>query len=300
MTHRRSILVGVDFSKCSASAVNHAARIARDGGVELHAVHVLEPLVVTNLQERLGYTLEEIVASQLRDARAAWAGFASQAAETLTAELSVEIGNPGIVLLREARALPAELVVVGARGSSPVATGIGVVAATCLKKAPCDVLLVRDRHRAAFKRVAACVGFSEVSPFVVDRAARIAVQNGAELHVMHAFDGPWNKLHYRAPTPEAKPDFQRQYRDALRRRLQVLAEPLIGEITGLQPQYQLFDHASPCAAIAQFVKDMNVDLVAIGASRCAHLRDVFVGTITERVANLAPVSILTVRPPVQQ
>jgi nucleotide-binding universal stress UspA family protein len=45
-----SIVVAVDFTPCSATALAQAARIAQWNQAKLHVVHVIETLVVIELQ----------------------------------------------------------------------------------------------------------------------------------------------------------------------------------------------------------------------------------------------------------
>jgi len=49
MNQLKNILVAVDFSDCSKAALAQAVHIARWNGARLHALHVIEPLVVTDV-----------------------------------------------------------------------------------------------------------------------------------------------------------------------------------------------------------------------------------------------------------
>ena len=93
--------------------------------------------------------------------------------------------------------------------------------------------------------------------------------------MLHVFDAPWHRLRYRAPTPQASPDYQKQYRDGLRRRLEAFCEPDQDEMARLETRYTVYDF--------------------IGQRR-TKLRDMLLGSTAERVVREAPCSILTVKP----
>ena len=60
MDQIKTILVGIDFSKCSINAFHQAVRIAQKNGAALHVLHVVETVVVDELAEALYPTVKEI------------------------------------------------------------------------------------------------------------------------------------------------------------------------------------------------------------------------------------------------
>ena len=58
-----SLVVGIDFTPCAASALRQAIRIAERSQAALQAVHVIESLVVTDLEEALGGLQTDVRAS---------------------------------------------------------------------------------------------------------------------------------------------------------------------------------------------------------------------------------------------
>ena len=66
MNELRTIVVGLDFSRCSLKALAHAVRIARWNGARLHAVHVIDALVLTDLAEVLRIPPDEVRAQHVR------------------------------------------------------------------------------------------------------------------------------------------------------------------------------------------------------------------------------------------
>ena len=290
------IVVGVDFTSCSAAGLRQAIRIAAWQGATVQAVHAIEPLVVMDLEEALRPLQSDIRAGLVRDAGKAWAEFTAGLPGAAGLELAVEIDHPVTALLRRVREQSAELLVLGTHGASPADRGAGTLAMACARKAMASVLLVKEPHAGPFASIVACIDFSPTSRRALEAAVRVAVHDRAVLHVLHVFDAPWHRLHYRAPTPQASPDYQKQYRDGLRRQLEAFCELHRGEMDRLDNRYAVFDFDGPSAGIIEFARQVAADLVVLGTRGRTTLRDMLLGSTAERVVRDAPCSILTVKP----
>jgi nucleotide-binding universal stress UspA family protein len=297
MSAWRSIVLGVDFTPCSAAALRQAVRIAERSGAELEVVHVLETLVVADLEEALApHRQGDLRASLVGDARQAWQEFTAGVPGARALDLHVEIDSPTAAILRRVRARAADLLVLGVHGTSPPDRGAGTLATACVRHAAASVLLVRDQHGPPFRSVIACIDFSPTSRRALEEAVRMAEQDGAALHILHVFDAPWHRLHYRAPTPQASPDYQKQYRDLLHRSLESFSAPLVPRDGRLDVRHELFDYQGHGAGITEFVGRAGGDLVVLGTRGRTNLRDLLLGSTAERVVRDAPCSILAVRP----
>jgi nucleotide-binding universal stress UspA family protein len=249
-----------------------------------------------DLEQALSPFQGEIRAGLVRDARDAWSGFTAGIPGASALELEVAIDNPVAAMLRRVRERSADLLVLGTHGTSPADRGPGTLATACVRKARASVLLVRESQVAPFRSVIACVDFSESSRKALEQAVRMAVHDGAVLHALHVFDAPWHRLHYRAPTPQTSADYQRQYRDGLRRRLEAFCKPVVPEMARLKADYEIFDGKGYGAGICQFVERVDGDLVVLGTRGRTNLRDILLGSTAERVVRDAPCSILAVKP----
>lgn len=288
----RSIVVGIDFTEGSRAALAQALRLADALRASVHAVHMLEPLVVTDLQAALSRSEDDIRASLLADAEVAWKEFAHGADEAVTFE--THIGHPVEGTIEAAVRHKAGLLVLGAHGSSPDRAGAGMTASGCVRRSGIKTLLVHATQRAAFRAVLACADFSDTSKEALAQASRIAAIDGADLHVVHAFAPPWERLHYRSPTAQASPDFRKQFRDGLERRLRAFWQEAAGEAQPGNVKFHLLDHGSHGAAITQLAHEQHADLVVLGTRGRTNLRDLLLGSTAERVLRDAPCSILTI------
>jgi len=290
MNELRTIVVGLDFSVCSLKALGHAVRIARWNGARLHVVHVIDALVLTDLAEVLRIPLDEVRAQASRTAEH---GLERQVLEAGgEATIHVAIGAPIEEILKVVREVSADLLVVGTHGDSAPDLGAGTLAIQCLRKAPTKVLLVDNEAGAVFRTIVACVDFSPTSRHAVEQARRVASCQNGEIHWLHVYDPPWNRLHYLMPTSEADPDFRRQYLAALQGRLEAFA----GSPPSSKIRCALFPHSRMGIGIVEYARQVSTDLLVVGARGRTNSRTVLIGTTTERLMRELRCSVLVVRP----
>jgi nucleotide-binding universal stress UspA family protein len=194
------------------------------------------------------------------------------------------------------REVTADLLVLGVHGTTGPGEGAGTLAAKCVRKAPTKVLLVSEAHGEPYGSIVACVDFSESTPTIVDEAVRLARQEKSRLDLLHVYYGPWHNLHYRAPTPEASPEFQKQYMATLQMRLDDRLKDA-GDTHGLEVQCQLLENRSHGRGIVQYAKEREADLVVLGTHGATRLRYILLGCTAERVLRELPCSILAIKPP---
>jgi nucleotide-binding universal stress UspA family protein len=302
MNHLKNIVVGLDFSKHSEQALRQAVRMAQWNKATLHVVYVIDATVLADLQKAMsphvaeGQILDQLYASNQDRIQKLLAGtHRSQAG--LDVEIDVRAGQPFVEILRAVRDTAADLLMLGSNSSSEPRHGAGALATNGVRKAPTKVMLVRKRQTGSFQRVVACVDFSETSRRAVEQAIRVARQDGAHLDIVHAYVPPWMVLHYRAPTPEASPRFEAQYKLNLDACLKQFVQPFAGDLAGLSVAYHLMGSTlSPAEAIVDFLKKSGADLAVLGTRGRSAMMTWFLGTVAERIVRESPCSVLTVKP----
>lgn len=302
MNQLASILVGIDFTLCSAAAVRQAVRLAAWNRSALRAIHVIDTLVVIDLEEALSDFQKDIQKGLLSDAQRAWTNFMPGNPVKSNLALDIVIGNEAQSVLNAVRSQRVDLLVMGINGArtgtaTPVKRelSVGELAKACVRRADCRVLLVDDHHEGAFRTIVVGVDFSPTSQRALETAFRVAAQDGAALHVVHVFEPPWSRLHYFTGASEATPEFQSKYRAALLGRLEGLVGSLGREAAYLKPEFHLVEHASDGRGLAEFAGNRKADLLVMGTRGRTNLADVLLGSTAERVLRIAPCSVLTVR-----
>lgn len=150
MLEIRRILAAVDLGEQTPLVLRHAAEVARRFSSELVVCHVVE---THDLLAGLPPVGESYFPPDWPDQAVAAAK--EKGAEILVqsgapeARLEIRTGSPFVEIVRLAREIEAELVVLGTHGRGPVAhLLLGSVAERVVRKCPCPVLTVRSGAHA--------------------------------------------------------------------------------------------------------------------------------------------------------
>ena len=189
----KHILVPVDFSEFSKTALKQAAAIARLHGSDLLVLHVVppEPIIYSALEP---VTWEyELVLNRARLEMQALED--SGEFSDLKHEYSVQTGALEPVLLRSIREHDTSLVVLATHGRSGIRKLIlGSIAEEIFRTAPCPVLTLGPEvsttllTHGCFQSVLFATDFSEGSRHALPYALGFAQESKARLTLMHALD----------------------------------------------------------------------------------------------------------------
>jgi universal stress protein A len=182
----RRVLCPIDFSSLSRVSLAIASAIARARKAELKALHVV-PSEGVAVPARLGSLDHQALMSQLRKCLAA----AAPAYENIGA--AARKGDPATEILRFARAMPADLIVMGAPGVDRPERPMGPVASVVLARSECPVLTV-PAHQATsssieaglFSRIVCAVDLTPSSRSVILQALSLAWETQGHLTLVCA------------------------------------------------------------------------------------------------------------------
>lgn len=285
----KTFLVGIDLHEGSAGALQSALRIGAPFNTTIHALYVIEDLLVHDLQAELKQMKVDLLDSLKADAQSAWKQFTQNMPEAQAVSFDVQIAHPAAALTREAGRLRADLLLLGTQ--KPGRVGATVLEMACLRKSPCNVLITRQVNPKPFTNIVACVDFSDHSRHVLELANKVASMEKAKLTALHVFQGPWHKLHYRAPTPEASPKFEQEYVEMLNRRLQEFAKK-----ADVAPENVLLtEHPHDGDGIIREVRRLGADLVVVGSFGRSRLADMLLGRTAEHVLRNTSCSVMVIK-----
>lgn len=176
----RNIVCPIDLSAQSRWSLAYAIALARAHNAELRALHVVAgegPAAARGLdfaeRERLMQTLRESLAD------------ADPAHDLIGA--AVRHGDPGTEILRFARTMDADVVVMGAPGADRPERPMGPVASVVLARSDCPVLAVPAHPAAAsetpgvFNRIVCAADLAPSSAGVIRQALSLAWETGGRL-----------------------------------------------------------------------------------------------------------------------
>ena len=149
------ILVPVDFSAHSESAMRYALELARPFDAAIHLLNVVEDPLAAGVWSSEIYTAEiaELQINLVRDAETRLGGWVPVSGGRITTE--VRTGPAATQILEAARERGIDLIVMGTHGRTGLAHVVmGSVAERVVRLAPCPVLTL---HSAAPQTPAASV-----------------------------------------------------------------------------------------------------------------------------------------------
>jgi nucleotide-binding universal stress UspA family protein len=292
MNQLKTILVGVDFSECSRCALEQAVRLARWNNACLDVIHVMDSSALDNSMTSLPPELDELRRIDREHAIGRLAAWAKEAGAPAGHNREVMNGTPLDILLQESLSRRADLLVLGVTGDSLLPYGAGTLATKCLRKSATKVLLVKQTHPRSFRRIVACVDFSETSQEVVNHALRTAGQDLAELHFLHVYQAVWNNWSSQTQFA-ALADFEGSYRSILENNLRQFAA--VPEST--PATYSVIQAKTHGHGIAEYCRSVDADLVVLGNRGRTKFKYILLGSTVERLLKEIPCSVLVVRPP---
>lgn len=192
----KRVLIATGLTLESVGAVVMGREIAERFGAELHAMHVIEPISQAHEEAIPG-----LAAAHDAQAQEGLRLFAEAHGLNERVQLHTSRGSAEVEILRAARDLKADLVVVGRYGRGGLKGGrLGSVADRLVRKSPVSVLVAAPEYRGGLQGgngdggqggVAVATGFSEECGPLVQRAVKLAnVLGRREVTILHAYSLP--------------------------------------------------------------------------------------------------------------
>lgn len=291
----KRILVAVDLSDASIDVLREGRALATARGATLAVVYVaanfadMQPFYPQSYGTNMTHALEaEEIARETFERRVA------EVEGCADIERFFERGTAYAEIVRRAEHWAADLVMVGSHGRSGLSRALlGSVAGRVARHAHCAVLVSRRSRSSGV--VLAATDLSDPSLPAVGQAVAEARLRGARLVVAHVIDNTLAvygakvgaMLGNTVPLPSV--EAQREAKGALAGLLQEAVERFGGEGEPL-----VLD-GDVVAAIVHAVDERQADLLVVGTHGRTGLSRILLGSIAERLLQLADCSVLVVR-----
>ncbi len=295
MNQPKSILVGVDYSEQSKNALRAAARMANSRNLQMVCFHALDKEALTQIK-KMDVETEKGVLNFAHEKVAGFIRDVIGTAHDIVTE--VLLGNPFKLTLDQIEKHNAETLVLGSGGySHEDGHHVGALASRCIRKAPVEVLLVRNYQDHPFDDIVACVDFSENSNRAVHRAAVLASQDQARLKLIHVYRPPVYTESEMGWLGPAFPITQEEsIEDSLTERVSGFAKRIAEQYELKEVSGEVVTSHSIHRGIWQALKDMEADLVVLGTRGRTGFKSLLLGTTAEGLINHTPCSALTIKP----
>lgn len=281
MSRPKNILVATDLSSPARQAADRAARLAPTTGARWRLVHALNAGVAAQLQQLLGLgsTMEATLVEQTqRELQALAAELATE--RQVNFETALVKGGVVDEIVRQADAMPADLVVLGARGTDFLRRLVlGSTAERLLRKSTRPMLVVKQRAHEPYRRVLVALDFSAWSTSLIDLARWVAP--GAHLVLLSAYEVPFEgKLRYAGVEDAAIRRYRERARQTTEEQLLALAAQ-----TGLAAAdwTSCLPFADPSLAIVEHEQVQACDLIVMGKHGRNMVEDLLLGSVTSHV-----------------
>lgn len=290
----KNIIVGIDFTPSCRNALREAARRASLDHATVTALHVMDEFLVHELKKALSQD-EAAIRADWETRLKTFVEESDVGGAHIATE--VRIGSAFAELVEACHAHAADLLIMGAKGSHGGTNRIGIIAARCVRKAPIDVLIVREDAQGPFKHVVACVDFSENSAKAVQYALHLAAQDKADVDCLFVYQSAMAMSvdygGYAPPIPIGPDD------EALKSWQRDL-ESFVSQLTRSSPDVKVRslvkERLNIRETILDHVTESKADLVVLGTRGKSGLRELLIGTTAEKIIQHAHCSILAVKP----
>lgn len=283
MRNVKSILFATDYRPASKAALRAAAKLARtfDAGVSvLHVVHsASHSAAMLVLRKQLSEQSQKACLEEL------------EAERVRVAESSFVFGSPAVRIVRKAEHLDADIIVIGA-GEAPEERPFiaGPVAAAVIQHARQPVLAVRPGSPALeFRKILCPVDFSNVSRRGLQGAVRIAQAFDADLTVLSVI--PHLSWLGAAVETGALVGAQQQHAADWEAEFEAFLEK--SDFGGTKWTRELMS-GTPAREVVAAARQKEADLIVMGTAGRSGLARMMMGSVTQRVLQDLPCSILTV------
>jgi nucleotide-binding universal stress UspA family protein len=136
------VVVGVDASETALTAALEAASLAHRLGASLHIVSA----VTSDAPVRAGTGSNEFTVTGITRAEQTLADVASRLGGDLVVTVAAARGKPADVIVAQAEAVGADLIVVGSRRMTGIGRVLGSIANDVAHHAPCSVYIAKTTN----------------------------------------------------------------------------------------------------------------------------------------------------------
>jgi len=287
------ILVGIDFSAPSRTALAKAVDLSTGHRGKILALHVVENAMIDSLVEHTHLERPEIIDNlELRLSRFA----AELSATDSIIETRVVVGHPVKDFGTTADEFDPDLVVLGAWGSHGSSKkSAGFTAKQVVQECRCDAVLVRESAQNS-RGVVACVDFSAYDKSVVAAAEQLRQQFFIPLEIIHVFYPSWKIDKFVEKHQEIfDSDFTQEYKAILQGKLDNLIP--VFEIGSSDVKTTVIECLRHSDGILAHLRKTEPEIVVIGARGSSRIESMILGRIAERIVTESEASVYLVKEP---
>ncbi|MCB1738057.1 MAG: universal stress protein [Gammaproteobacteria bacterium] len=213
-----------------------------------------------------------------------------------------ELGIPFLIAIREVASHGIDLLIKAAeRPPGPVQRLLGSTDMHLLRKAPCPVWIEPESDMPHHRRIVAAIdplsdAADGLDQTILELATSLAISEGADLHVVHAWHLPGEEMLSRGRALISETELQQLRTSTEKRHREAVAQTLRAFRTLPLPIHEYFVNGMPDESIQQIADSRNADLIVMGTLGRTGIPGFFIGNTAERVLSNATCGVLAVKP----
>ncbi len=287
---------------CDQATLERATLLARNNHAKLTAIRVERELTGTSLITSPGSPALELQDLVIKEYQSQLKDFIAPVKKAgIQVSAKVMVGAPFLEIIREVIVEKHDLVIMTAEGKGGLKQRFfGSASLQLIRKCPCPVWVMKPTKRKPFLRIMAAVdpdpfqdSRDELNALILQLAASLSQQDGAELHVAHAWTifGE-SVLRGRGRFTESE---IKGYLDEEMGKHQQLLEVLIEKHTNGATKVHVVNGLAEFV-IPDIAKAEKVDLLVMGTVCRTGIPGFFIGNTAEKILDEVDCSVLTVKP----
>lgn len=306
MERFKKILVVVDDPTKSQAALARGVQLARRSGAELSVLHALEGPGHGSGRAPRGFSEQKLVEFE-RGERLAELRELVRSVRPGEVEVGVKVavGTPFVEVIREVIREGHDLVLkdAPARGelTGRLFTSLDM---HLMRKCPCPLWMVKVSRRRRYRRVVAAIHpdvadteHASLNRSVLDLAAAVAKLDGAELHVVHAWQLFGEEM-LRSRRFSTSPEKFDAILDANRERVARELRTLVAKhpVPGLASANIHLVRGEAAPVLLRTVRELGADLLVMGTVARTGIAGLIIGNTAETVLDGVNCSVLALKP----
>jgi len=282
----KSILVGTDLSARSDRALDRAVILARDLGVRLTIVHVVDDDLPQSIAATQQEAAKRIIGDYLKS---------NSVHEGSTVSIEIVLGQAYSDLLEMAEKVEADLIVLGIhredRFKEIMDLFRGTTAERIIRASKIPVLSVKDRAGDPYHRILVAVDFSAYSRRAVEFAVEFAPN--AEFHILHAYGVPFEGFLFgRATRSEVRDHLRREFEQTVEADMAAL---LAGQMAKDTKFARIICEGEVRSVIRQEAHRLEADLLVVGTHGRTGVTHAVLGSVAEDMFRDPPCDVLAIK-----
>jgi len=278
------------------SALERAIRLARLNEADLSIVSVSEDFSFPGMA--LLKTFKNIKEDQLQDL------LEKIPSEDINITSRHLTGIPFIEIIKQVQAKDIDLVIKPVEGKGGLSDMLfGSEDMHLLRKCPCPVWLVKPAKRKTYTSILAAVDpdpseeeNAELNQLILDLASSLAIRENAELHILHAWEMPYEATLRSGRSPLPKSEIDKMVSDVRTQHRGWLDQLIAGyDFEELPFKTHLIKGAAG-DILADQAHKKSADLLVMGTVARTGIPGFFIGNTAEKTLSKVDCSVLTVKP----